>query len=144
MTGLNHSITGAVIGKLLPLPIAIPLAFASHFVLDAIPHFGEVFDKRKKLSKTIWTIDISASLCFLLFLLFMQQWTMLVCGLVAMSPDIAWIYRFTIPEKFGKVPPRPENRFNSWHVRIQHESRKGLAVEIIWLIAMTLLLAKVW
>jgi hypothetical protein len=40
MTLTNHLLTGAAIAKLLPSPVAIPIAFASHFVLDALPHFG--------------------------------------------------------------------------------------------------------
>lgn len=145
MTGLNHSLTGAVISKLLPLPLAIPVAFASHFILDSLPHFGEVFEKRKKLSRTVWTIDVIATACFLGFLIFQAQWAALACALAAMSPDIAWIYRFIIQEKFGTVPPRPENKFNAWHVRIQrYESRKGLLLEMAWLMLMTLLLLRVW
>lgn len=144
MTGLNHSVTGAVVGKLLPLPLAIPVAFASHFLLDALPHFGEIFEKRKKLSRSIWIIDITMTACFLSFLFFAQQWTLLVCALVAMSPDFAWVYRFTVSERFGALPPRPANKFNTWHARIQrYESRKGLLLEIIWLFTLTILLAKV-
>ncbi len=41
MTGFNHAVTGALIAGAVGNPfLAIPLAFASHFVLDAIPHFG--------------------------------------------------------------------------------------------------------
>lgn len=145
MTGLNHSLTGAVIGGLLPLPVAVPVAFASHFVLDSLPHFGEVFEKRKRLSKTVWAIDICASICFLTLLLVSHQWVMFVCAVTAMSPDFAWVYRFTLQEKFGKLAPKPENRFNTWHVRIQrYESRKGLAVDVIWAVAMSALLWKWW
>jgi len=42
MTLTNHLLAGAALAKLLPLPLAIPLAFLSHFVLDALPHFGFV------------------------------------------------------------------------------------------------------
>lgn len=141
MTGLNHSMTGAVIAKLLPLPVAIPLAFVSHFVLDALPHFGEVFENRQKLSRAIWTIDVSLTALFLGFLISTKQWVLFAGALVAILPDFAWIYRFTIAEKFGKVPPRPENKFNSWHVRIQHyESRKGLIFELAWLSVMIIAL----
>lgn len=145
MTGLNHSVTGALIGKLLPLPFAIPLAFVSHFILDALPHFGEVFEKRKKLSRSIWVIDTSASIIFLGFLIFERQWAALSCALIAMSPDSAWIYRFIVSERFGRLPPKPENSFNAWHARIQrYESRKGLLFEAMWLIVMSVILKNNW
>lgn len=135
MTGLSHSITGSIISKLLPLPLALPVAFASHFLLDSLPHFGEVFEKRKKLSKTIWTLDIILTAIYFVFLISLQLWATLLCAIIAISPDFAWIYRFTIAEKFGSIPPKPENKFNAWHVRIQrHESRKGLSFEVLWLI----------
>lgn len=140
MTGLNHSLTGAVIGKLLPLPVAIPIAFASHFALDALPHFGEVFEDRKGLSKTIWTIDISLTVLFLGWLMINGSWSAVFCAVAAMSPDFAWIYRFTVSERFGKLPPKPENKFNSWHVRIQKfEGRPGIFFEIFWLVGVALL-----
>lgn len=41
MTLTNHALAGAAIGLLIPNPwVAIPLAVASHAVLDALPHFG--------------------------------------------------------------------------------------------------------
>ncbi|OGY25256.1 MAG: hypothetical protein A2864_01265 [Candidatus Woykebacteria bacterium RIFCSPHIGHO2_01_FULL_39_12] len=40
MLSTPHLLTGAAIVKLIPEPtIALPVAFASHFVLDAIPHW---------------------------------------------------------------------------------------------------------
>jgi hypothetical protein len=41
MHSINHAALGAVIGLVTKDPlIAIPAAFASHFVLDALPHYG--------------------------------------------------------------------------------------------------------
>ncbi|KKR05412.1 MAG: hypothetical protein UT33_C0011G0123 [Candidatus Peregrinibacteria bacterium GW2011_GWC2_39_14] len=40
MLGTVHMLTGAVIGKVVEKPeLIIPIAFLSHFVLDAIPHY---------------------------------------------------------------------------------------------------------
>jgi hypothetical protein len=37
-----HSVTGAMIGALLPSPLLIvPVAIGSHFILDSIPHWQE-------------------------------------------------------------------------------------------------------
>lgn len=145
MTGINHIMTGSLIGKILPLPLSIPVAFMSHFLLDSLPHFGEVFDRRKRLSKFIWTLDICASALFVCFLIYQKEFSVLAAAIAAMSPDLAWIYRFAIQEKFGKLPPRPENRFNSWHVRIQrYESRLGIAFELFWLSSVILILSAIW
>lgn len=41
MIATNHALTGAAIAVVIKQPIlAIPLAFVSHFICDAIPHFG--------------------------------------------------------------------------------------------------------
>ena len=40
MTATNHVATGVLIAVVVPDPwVALPLAFASHFVCDALPHF---------------------------------------------------------------------------------------------------------
>lgn len=134
MTGLNHSTTGALISTVLPLPIALPAAFLSHFVLDSLPHFGEVFEKRQKLSKTIWVVDITFTLLFMTFLVSQENWAALLCAFAAISPDLAWVYRFVFSEKFGTRPPKPTNKFNRLHESIQKfETRWGLIVEVVWL-----------
>jgi len=48
MIGFNHAAVGGFIGKFLPLPIALPLALASHFVLYALPHYGVPHSRRNK------------------------------------------------------------------------------------------------
>jgi len=41
MTITNHILAGAIIGAVIKEPaLALPIAFASHFVMDALPHFG--------------------------------------------------------------------------------------------------------
>lgn len=43
MTATNHALTGAAIGLLVGEPlIAVPAAIASHFICDALPHYGRV------------------------------------------------------------------------------------------------------
>jgi len=40
MLGTVHMLSGAAIGKMIGAPeLTIPLAFLSHFILDAIPHY---------------------------------------------------------------------------------------------------------
>ena len=51
MTGTNHAMTGGVIGLVIGGPIAIPIAFASHFLLDWMPHLG--FEKLEDRMKAL-------------------------------------------------------------------------------------------
>lgn len=53
MTATAHALVSAAIYRAIPNPaIAIPLAFASHFIMDAIPHwdFGTEWRSRSKMS----------------------------------------------------------------------------------------------
>ena len=134
MTGTNHALTGAMIGFSIGNPIlVVPVAFASHFVLDTMPHFGEKFGQRKKLSKFVWALDAMLLSLFLSYLLISSQWILLLGAVLAISPDFAWIYRFAVIEKLGSLPPTPTNKFNRWHASIQKlETKPGLLVEIVW------------
>jgi len=40
MIGFNHGLVGGFIGAHMAWPLGVPLALASHFVLDALPHYG--------------------------------------------------------------------------------------------------------
>jgi thiol:disulfide interchange protein len=93
-------VAGAVIAAAVPqAAIAIPLALASHFVMDALPHYGDN-DKHSWLNrhfKYVLGIDLLLTLLFLLALIIAQPigWVLLVvCGLVAVSPDILWLPYF--------------------------------------------------
>lgn len=97
MTGSNHIVAGALIAAVIPQPlIAIPLAFLSHFLLDALPHFGDT-EKHSWLNRNfslILLIDTLISAGFLLTLMVMQpdNWgLMVISGLVAVSPDALWL-----------------------------------------------------
>ena len=133
MVGINHALTGGLIISFTHNPaIGLPLALLSHFVLDSMPHFGEVFEKRKKLSTTVWGIDLTLVVIFLIILIVSQQWGVFLGAVVGMSPDFAWVYRFTVQEQFGSIPPRPENSFNRWHAAIQRfESKPGLIIDVL-------------
>lgn len=143
MTGTNHALTGAVIVATISVPvIALPLAFLSHFALDSLPHFGEPYGKRKnKITKIVWSTDLTLLSMLLIGLVITSNWLLLLGALLAISPDFAWIYRFTIDERFGNLPPKPTNRFNSFHAGIQkYETKKGLIVEVFWLILFSITL----
>lgn len=140
MTATNHAITGAVIALVIKEPLlALPLAFLSHFVCDAIPHFGvgsfAARDKRPHVFRNILKAD-----AFLLVLFFLLLWLLnapfiaYIGALLAGSPDLIWAYRYIFKEDFGKKPPPPMNLFNRFHVHIQWNEtlRLGFAVELIF------------
>lgn len=128
MTLTNHLLTGAALAKFLPLPIAIPLALASHFVLDAVPHFGFSKDtewsfRQVKIWRSVLVADICTAVAISIWLISSHHVSWFLVGLVAYAPDIFWIYRFTIEEKFGKLPPTKGNRFIQFHRGIQKYER---------------------
>jgi hypothetical protein len=137
MTLTNHLLTGAALAKFLPVSIAIPLAFVSHFALDALPHFGyKTIEERMchlGIFKIVIMADVIFSVLIALWLLKSKHYFWLVNGLIAYSPDLLWIYRFTVEEKFGKVKPTKGNRFIQFHREIQKYERVwGIGVEIVY------------
>jgi hypothetical protein len=100
VTASNHVVTGALIATAVTQPAAaIPLALASHFVLDALPHYGDT-NKSSWLNrnfKYILGVDLLLASIFLLGLVIAQpaSWFLLaVCGVVAVSPDLLWLPYF--------------------------------------------------
>lgn len=147
MTLTNHLSTGAVIAKLLPLPIAIPLAFASHFVIDSLPHFGfqelETTQQHWKLWKQVTFIDISIAIIFSIWLIAERHFTWLLVGFVAYSPDIVWVYRFILKEKFNKDQSLAKNnRLTEFHSSIQKYERVwGGFIELAYAAIMLLIVS---
>jgi membrane-bound metal-dependent hydrolase YbcI (DUF457 family) len=148
MTLTNHLLTGAALAKFMPLPIAVPLAFASHFVLDALPHFGfkgmgnmEARRKHKKLLISVVSLDCILGILLSVWLIDAGHYKWLLVGAVAYSPDLLWVYRFTIVEKFGKLAPNKGNRFTQFHSNIQKYERVwGGAVELVYAAGMFLII----
>lgn len=141
MTASNHFIAGALIAGIVKQPIlALPLAFASHFVLDALPHFGYSGHKgvgdglKHRMTLLIVIFDVITWVA-LLYVLRNESGWIYAAGFAAISPDLAWVYRFIIKEKRGKLPPPPTNLFNSFHQRIQWCERPwGIVIELGWFV----------
>lgn len=136
MTATNHALSGALIGLVVTQPVlALPLAFISHFVLDAIPHFGlDDFGghlKAKKKFHRILCVDaVLLSLVIIFLIANGASWLVFACLFLAGSPDLIWAYRYVIKEKFGKVPPSPKNAFDRFHSNIQtSQTLQGIYVE---------------
>jgi hypothetical protein len=136
MHTVNHVAVGVSIALLIKQPtVALPLAFVSHFALDALPHYGlpgpEGYKELFKRWQTwiMFTVDILGTL-FILTLIRSEEWYVFAAAFLATSPDLIWIYRFFWFERFGKKPPAP-GWLTRFHMRIQWlESPKGIIIEI--------------
>ena len=140
MTTTNHMLTGAVISMAVGQPyLAIPLAILSHFVLDPLPHFGEVGVGKEgyfsRLKRTVIIVDALIAGVVLAWLLIHSHWLAAVCAIAAVSPDFIWIYREVVIRIKGTVKPR--NAFSRFHERIQWGERSwGLIIEIVFAVGM--------
>jgi hypothetical protein len=131
MTATNHGLVGMLIGAYLPLPVAIPLAFVSHFVLDIIPHFGIPRNKRNNSKGLKIFMHIDASLAFALGVIavYTGKWDMFITGLVAYSPDFVWF--ITYWKNGGKLNVTTNSKFSKFHKDIQKFERPwGAIVEL--------------
>ena len=149
MTAPAHALTGALIGLSISNPaIALPLAVASHFVCDVIPHYDEAEqDTVKRISSRRFWIEfvaVSAGLCFLIVLALAmahpKHWfTAALCAFLATSPDAFWLRRFLHARRTGTDIRL--NAFLRFHEAIQWKTGPKLIwVEVIWLVGMTLLI----
>lgn len=146
MTASNHAVTGALIAATVPYPvIGLPLAFASHFALDALPHWNYGSSKSHRARKFIYFLAIDAGIAaaVMLSLTILQpvNWAVVVFGsLLAMSPDLMWL-PYWIQELRGKrVRNDRLDKVSRLHKLIQHEYARGILIEIIWLLVFGYLL----
>lgn len=144
--------TGAVIAVAVQQPeLAIPLAFISHFLLDALPHFG-IYEndalKRNKhwLFRTVISIDILLAAVLLtivphLAAAIVSPRVVFASMVAAILPDSVWVYRFF--QEIKTQQWKPGGWYARFHQAIQwFEQPAGLAVEVIWLGVMTILFNK--
>ncbi len=140
MNTLNHSATGAIIAIAAANPvIALPLAFVSHFVLDALPHngypggggYGEALEHRRRTFLTLAGYDL-VGVALLAYLLFGQPWFVWAAAFLAVSPDLKWPYRYWFFERKGNEPPEADwlTKFHKW---VQWCERPwGILIEITY------------
>lgn len=142
MTGSNHMVAGALIATTTTQPlIVLPLAFLSHFVMDALPHYGDN-NNHSWLGRhfnVILLVDAIITTLFIIGLLIGQPvgWgLMIIAGLVALSPDLVWL-----PHYIANLKGSPKHhgwfaRFSKW---IQWGERPwGIYIEIVvFLIGLT-------
>ena len=137
MTGFNHTLAGCLIAVAVPAPLAPFVAFLSHFLLDATPHFGrdEEFKPYNHNFVMLLIFDgilCIASLAFSIWLFPHLWWLMIICSAASTLPDFMWILR-------GKV--KWLNGFFAFASKIQWGERPwGWMLEIIYAVIFTTLL----
>ncbi len=145
MTGLNHATTGALISAAVVNPfLAVPVAFVSHFILDAIPHFGikmseDVFERnRQKGVRLAVSAEAVISIIALVALPILIRprvawWVTLLTMLSAMFVDLIWIYRGIREELTKKV--KSKNWIMNFHLKASHHHSHfvfGIVFELAW------------
>jgi hypothetical protein len=152
MTAPNHALTGALIGLAVPnMWLGIPLAIASHFLLDTIPHYGvaegtseEIIGSRKFLYiQLVGGFVLCVMLVALLWWYEPAHWfSAAVCAFMATSPDLLSAPRY-VSVKQGKKDPVQRWWFWRIHHGIQKEHSRYLPVEVTWFaVALLLLIAQ--
>lgn len=139
MTATNHALTGAIIGLTVANPVGAAIAaFVSHYVCDAIPHYGSRDDRLKSGYKFMLYLAADALLCVLLVAMLAisrpDAWLLTaVCAFLATSPDLFWINRYRLA--LQNKPWRP-NLYSRFASKIQWFERPiGAAVEAVWFVA---------
>ncbi|HVS58710.1 MAG TPA: hypothetical protein VHD60_03150 [Candidatus Saccharimonadales bacterium] len=123
-----HAVTGAILGALLPTPLAIPTSIASHYVLDSVPHWQETLAPYMPTRKTYIRIPIDIALAVgLTFLI--AHWHPVYQGRIwwsafaANAPDL---------DSFLAVAPHFKRGllkvYWDWHCSIQRETSRWYGV----------------
>lgn len=148
MTATNHVLTGVLIVALVPNPlISLPLAFLAHFVLDALPHFGDTHNRAAvfKNLKYILAADMLIASAVLLAILGLQpaNWPLLILGgVLCASPDLMWMPNYL--RYLLHKPTKPSNWLMRFHTWIQWGERPwGILVELVWFASVGSVLLKV-
>ena len=148
-----HVAAGALIATKIPNPfIAIPLAFASHFVMDILPHWNPHLNKEMeengyptKKSTVIVTTDAIIALGIGTFFAFKatpnygHSATILLACLASVLPDVV-----EAPYFFLKTKGETMKKWISLHKSFQKDATPfwGLLTQAVTVIASTLLIFK--
>ena len=145
MTGLNHVLTGTVIALSVKNPVLAPIiALFSHFILDAVPHFGNFtsiyapYTRAFKRYIVIEAMSIGLILGTALIFFTSMWWLIFVCSFFAIAPDIFWLIEKRL---------LPKNRFRKMfyqlHQGIQWKERPwGWIIEVPYAALMIVLLLR--
>ncbi|MFZ1249277.1 MAG: hypothetical protein WAQ24_03060 [Candidatus Saccharimonadales bacterium] len=132
MTGFNHALVGGLIGKFVPWPLGIPLALASHFVLDMLPHYGIPHHTRDNswFWKVFFIVDFFAAIGLGVWALWNNHYAIYICGQIAVLPDFVWVAHVVKHRSFSLT--HANSRYERWHKRIQrYEFPGGIWIELM-------------
>jgi hypothetical protein len=117
MTATAHTLVAGAIAAKIGNPVLAPtLAFASHFILDSIPHwdFGANWRMRSKLDTGVFAIIdtiVGFGLAYLIYGSKTNFLLLTVCLVLSVLPDwleAPWYIFFADPKRVG---PRPHASF---------------------------------
>ena len=137
MTATNHALTGALIGLADGNPwIALPAAVASHFICDALPHFGIGHNAAGTgWFKRLLVVEACLCLSIVIGLAVFQphHWLLAAgCAFLATSPDFMWINKYRRAQA-GQKTPDNTIMLMRFHATIQWFERPiGAFVEAVW------------
>lgn len=121
MLSTPHLLVGAAIAQSIPEPaIALPLAFASHFVLDATPHWDgspEAPFSKKVVGGVVLDYIFGISLIYMITLGDPNQFVILLGAFLATLPDFIMTFSRHIQTPLMKLPLVAH--FNKYHRHIQ-------------------------
>lgn len=147
MTATNHALTGALIGLTVGNPwVAVPVAFMSHFVCDAIPHYGNgnvpVWGKPFRIMLLLDAL-LCVGLVGTLAYSHPSHWLLAsMCAFLATSPDFLWIRRFI----YARKHKRNLTKFNRLEILLGDKGIQwfqrpiGALVEVAWTVGGVVLL----
>lgn len=138
MIATNHALTGAIIGLVSGEPlVAIPAAFVSHFICDAIPHFGngDGWVATKGFRRYLMT---DATVCVIIVMLMAWQqpahWVLAsFSAFVATSPDLWSIRKFQRLQAGKPYKPGLLRRMSEWPQWFERPI--GAVVDAAWAVA---------
>ncbi len=151
MTITNHLLAGSLIGIAIKQPaFALPIALLSHFVMDALPHFGYEGNKgysealKHRLSYYVGIVSFVTTAMVVAILCVNGAWLALLTGLVAIAPDGLGVYNYLNYEKHGnKADGFVELVHIKFHRAIQRYERPwGIFVELLVFLVLTTLLIR--
>jgi hypothetical protein len=149
MTGLNHAVTGALVAAFINEPlIALPAAFASHFVIDMIPHWNYRVPGGLRSKHVVMLADLILSIVlisvFALNSTSVPGWQVLAGGFLGIAPDLMWLPYFLTGKESKIHKNTPLHLTRRLHLNIQwSESDTGLLVEAAWLFIALILASQI-
>jgi hypothetical protein len=147
MRAINHALTGAIIGFVVAEPLtALPIAVASHYVMDVIPHHGIDIDDKPKLLRTNFfrnLIYVDVALCAVLVgvlaICHPRYWLLAAaCAFAAAAPDFLSVNRYYSAIKHKPWKPGWYTAFASKIQWFEHPI--GAFVEVAWFTAALIIL----